>query len=110
MDSGLPEEPYDLLTRMIAVSPNEFGPVNAQVRRVCADAMSLPALPSNSAESEDAPIRDFAEQFATDVSSMSDAQRSAFLAATGNDAFTVTVCVFIADFVPRVSAGLAALG
>ena len=34
MDSGLPEAPYDLLTRMIAVSPNDLGPVNAQVRRV----------------------------------------------------------------------------
>jgi alkylhydroperoxidase family enzyme len=110
MDSGLPEAPYDLLTRMIAVSPNDLGPVNAQVRRVCADAMSLPALPSDSAGSDDAAIRDFAEQFAADVSAMSEAQRGAFLAATGNDAFTVTVCVFIADFVPRVSAGLAALG
>jgi alkylhydroperoxidase family enzyme len=106
----LPEAPYDLLTRMIAVSPIDLGTVNAQVRRVCADAMSLSALPSDSAGSDDDAVRDFAEQFAADVSSMSEAQRGAFLAATGDDAFTVTVCVFIADFVPRVSAGLAALG
>jgi alkylhydroperoxidase family enzyme len=115
MDSGLPEAPYDLLTRMIAMSPIDLGPVNALVRRVCADVTSLPALPSesagsDSAESCHAAVRDFAEQFAADVSSMSDAQRGAFLAATGKDAFTVAVCVFIADFVPRVSAGLAALG
>jgi alkylhydroperoxidase family enzyme len=110
MDAGLPEASYDLLTRMIAVSPNDLGPVNAQVRRVCADAMALPALPSGSAASDDAAVRDFAEQFAADVSSITEAQRDAFLAATGNDAFAVTVCVFIADFVPRVTAGLAALG
>lgn len=44
----------------------------------------------------------FAEQFAVDVSVLSDEQRAAFLAATGNEAFAVVQRVYVGDVWPRV--------
>jgi len=44
----------------------------------------------------------FAEQFAVDVSVLSDEQRAAFLAATGHEAFAVVQRVYVADVWPRV--------
>ena len=52
----------------------------------------------------------FAEQFAVDVSTIGAEQRAAFLSALGANAFRVTALIFVADFVPRVKAGLGALG
>ena len=53
---------------------------------------------------------EFAEQFSVDVSSIGDDLRSRFTSALGKSAFRVVVLTFIADFVPRVRAGLEALG
>ncbi|MDP9167708.1 MAG: carboxymuconolactone decarboxylase family protein [Actinomycetota bacterium] len=101
---------YELLTHMIALSPEGDAGRNAQMRTVCAQAMSLPPLAAPGPADEDAELAEFAEQFAVDVSSISDAQRSAFLAAFGKRAFHLAALIFVADFVPRVRAGLAALG
>jgi AhpD family alkylhydroperoxidase len=47
-------------------------------------------------------VSEFAEQLALDVGSMDDAQRSAFFAAVGDQAFAVVQRIYIHDFVPRV--------
>ncbi|MEI5673585.1 MULTISPECIES: carboxymuconolactone decarboxylase family protein [unclassified Nocardioides] len=46
----------------------------------------------------------FAEQFAVDVSVIDDAQRAAFLAATGPSAFAAVQRVYVGDVWPRVRA------
>lgn len=88
------------------------------VRRACAQTLSLPSLPSELAvdepfepESEaEAVVVDFAQQFSADASAVTDKQRRRLLKALGRDVFPVVVSVYIADFVPRVRAGLEALG
>jgi alkylhydroperoxidase family enzyme len=102
--------PYDLLSQLTALSPTRLKPVNAQVRQTCAEALGLPPLAAEDAPAADPVFRDLAEQFAVDVSGLSPAQRDGFLGALGADAFAVTALIFVADFVPRVLAGLAALG
>lgn len=102
--------PYDLLSQLTALSPQRLGAINAQVRQTCAAAMTLPPLPAEDTPSADAAVRDFAEQFAVDVAGISPSQREAFLGALGADAFAGTALIFVADFVPRVLAGLEALG
>jgi alkylhydroperoxidase family enzyme len=52
----------------------------------------------------------FAEQFAVDVSGIGGQQRKQLLSVLGDKAFRTVVAIFIADFVPRVLAGLDALG
>jgi len=85
------------------------------VRRVCAQALSLPPLPAEVAVSEpesdaEAVVAEFAEQFAVDVSAITGDQRSRLFKALGDSTFGVVVAMYIADFVPRVRAGLEALG
>jgi alkylhydroperoxidase family enzyme len=58
----------------------------------------------------EAVVAAFAEQFTVDVSGIGDNQRARFVSALGKNAFRVVVAMFIADFVPRVWAGLSALG
>lgn len=99
---------------MVALSPGD-GRLAGLARRACAQTLSLPPLPSEVAvdepESEaEAAVVEFAEQFSADVSSITDAQRSRLLKALGRDVFGVVVSIYIADFVPRVRAGLEALG
>jgi AhpD family alkylhydroperoxidase len=53
---------------------------------------------------------DFAEQFSIDVTGISGDQRGRLLSALGKQAFSAVVLMFIADFAPRVLAGLDALG
>ena len=48
----------------------------------------------------------FAEQFVVDVSVIDDAQRAAFLEATGPAAFAAVQAIYVDDFWPRVSAVL----
>ena len=106
----MPDAPYDLLTRLTALSPRGLGPVNAQVRQTCAAALAVAPLPAEDTPSADPAVRDFAEQFAVDVAGISATQRDAFLAALGDKAFSVTALIFVADFMPRVLAGLRACG
>jgi len=54
-------------------------------------------------------VSEFAEQLALDVASMDDAQRGAFLAAVGDQAFGVVQQIYVHDFVPRVRSVLDAL-
>jgi len=55
-------------------------------------------------------VTEFAEQFGADVSGITDAHRAALTAAVGKNAFAAVVRVYLADFLPRVRAGLEALG
>lgn len=104
----------DGLARLIAWSPGD-GRMASLVRRVCARTLSLPAVPSEVAVDEPASeaervVAEFAEQFSVDVSQISAEQRSGLLEQLGDNAFGVVASIFIADFVPRVRAGLKALG
>jgi len=54
-------------------------------------------------------VAEFAEQFVLDVSSVDDTQRSAFFAATGDQAFAVVQRIYAHDFVPRVRVVLDAI-
>lgn len=106
--------PDDLLSRLVALSPGNPRIVGL-VRQVCAEAVGLPPLPAEVAVSEPASeaeeaVADFAEQFALDVSMITAEQRSRLVNSLGNKAFGVVVSMYIADAVPRVRAGLEALG
>jgi alkylhydroperoxidase family enzyme len=101
--------PRDDLTRLVALSPGD-GQVTALVRRVCGQTLGLPPLPACASQASDDVVAEFAEQFSTDVSTISDAQRSKLWKALGDRTFGVVVQMYIADFVPRVRAGLEALG
>ncbi len=103
-----------MLTRLVELSPGD-GRVSALVRRVCAQTLSLPPLPApvevGEPESEsEAVVAEFAEQFSTDVSAITPEQRSALWNQLGDRAFGVVVLIYLADFIPRVRAGLEALG
>jgi alkylhydroperoxidase family enzyme len=82
---------------------------------VCAETLSLPPLPAEvsvagpESDTEGA-VAAFAEQFSIDVSTIDDAQRKTLWSALGDKAFGVVVQMYVADFVPRVRAGLEALG
>lgn len=103
-------ELYGVLTRLVALSPHDDGGVNALVRRTCAAALGLPALPAEGPVADDPVVADFAEQFAVDVSVLTVEQRGALLNTLGAKTFSVVALTFVADYVPRVKAGLAALG
>ncbi|OBK23914.1 hypothetical protein A5634_04620 [Mycobacterium asiaticum] len=104
----------DYLARFVAMSGGD-GRVAGMVRRVCAGAIGLPPLPFPESDVErvseaNAVVAEFAEQFSIDVSMISAEQRSQLLKYLGDSTFRVVVSIFIADFVPRVRAGLEALG
>lgn len=50
----------------------------------------------------DPAVAELAEQFALDVASVDDGQRTAFFAATGDQAFAVVQRIYAHDFVPRI--------
>ena len=52
----------------------------------------------------------FTEQFAVDASEVGANQRKQLLSGLGDNAFRTVVMIFVADFVPRVWAGLDAPG
>jgi alkylhydroperoxidase family enzyme len=104
----------DQLTRLVALSPGD-GRIAGLVRRVCAETLSLPPLPAevvvSGPESEaESVVAEFAEQFSVDVSAITGEQRSRLFKQLGNETFSAVVSIYIADFVPRVRAGLEALG
>jgi alkylhydroperoxidase family enzyme len=77
--------------------------------------LSLPPLPAcvevgEPASEAEAVIAEFAEQFSVDVSTITGEQRSRLFKSLGDSTFGVVVQMYIADFVPRVRAGLEALG
>lgn len=102
----------DELARLVALSGGRSG---ALVRHVCAQTLGLPALPAEVAMDgsefdAEAVVAGFAEQFSVDVSMISEEQRSQLWSSVGDKTFGVVVQMYIADFVPRVRAGLEALG
>jgi len=106
----------DELARLLALSPDgSTGRINALVRRACGRAVSLPPLDAEAevdepcSEAEEAAV-DFAEQFSVDVTGIADDQRRLLLKTLGDEAFSAVVLMYIADFGPRVIAGLEALG
>lgn len=103
-----------MLTQLVALSPGD-GRLAGLVRRVCAQTLSLPPLPApievgEPASEAEAAVAEFAEQFSVDVSAVTDQQRKRLWKALGDSTFSVVTQVYIADFVPRVRAGLEALG
>ncbi len=110
MDFGL----EGLLGRLVSLIPGD-GRITALARRTCAEVLSVAPLPApvrvGAARTEaEAAVVDFAEQFSIDVSEVDDELRASLVAALGPRLFTTVVGVFIADFLPRVRAGLSALG
>ncbi len=104
----------DQFGRLIALSPGD-GRIAGLARRVCAQTLSLPSLPvavqvDEPASEAEAVVAAFAEQFSVDVSTITGEQRSQLFKALGNSTFSAVVSMYIADFVPRVRAGLEALG
>ena len=102
------------LNRLVQQSPQVGQRVIGLVRSTCAGALSLPALPAEVVVEQpgsdaETVVADFAEQFSIDVSAVTDAQRAALTGALGRDAFGVVVQMYVADFLPRVAAGLTAL-
>ncbi|MCA4721995.1 carboxymuconolactone decarboxylase family protein [Mycolicibacterium fortuitum] len=109
--AGVSADLLSELTHLIALSPPKLADINADVRDVCGSTLGLPALPSEtSGGCVDPMVTEFAEQFSTDVTGINNAQRAAFSDLLGPDVFTVAVLIYVADFVPRMRAGLAALG
>jgi alkylhydroperoxidase family enzyme len=104
----------DQLTRLVALSPDD-GRIAALVRRVCAQTLSLPPLPASVEVGEpqseaETVVAEFAEQFSVDVSAITAEQRSRMWKQLGDRTFSVVVQMYLADFIPRVRAGLEALG
>ncbi|MFZ0832693.1 MAG: carboxymuconolactone decarboxylase family protein [Mycobacterium sp.] len=99
------------LARLIALSPDgSLGQINALVRQTCASVLRLPALGSPDEPCSAPAVVEFAEQFSVDVTGISDTQRERLLSALGGEAFGAVVLTYIADFAPRVLAGLDAVG
>ncbi|MGV0745802.1 carboxymuconolactone decarboxylase family protein [Mycolicibacterium sp. XJ870] len=99
------------LTRLVALSPPKLADINADIREACASTVGLPPLPAESSGGAvDPMVTEFAEQFSVDVTAISDAHRAAFSDLLGADVFGVATLIYIADFVPRVHAGLSAIG
>jgi alkylhydroperoxidase family enzyme len=103
------------LKRLVALSAGDGdGRIDALIRRTCGQTLSLPPLPAEvevaaPESSVESVVVDFAEQFSVDVSMVSDEQRARLLGALGGSAFRAVVLMYIADFIPRVYAGLDAL-
>ncbi len=100
---------HDDLTRLVALSPGD-GRETALVRKVCAQTLGLPALPADAGPASDDVVAEFAEQFSIDVSAIGGGQRAKLWKTLGDSTFSMVVQMYIADFVPRVRAGLEALG
>lgn len=102
----------ELLTPLVALSGGRIGTL---VRYVCAQTLGLPPLPAEATvdgpqSDAEAVVAEFAEQFSTDVSMIGDEQRSRIWSELGDTTFGVVVQMYVADFVPRVRAGLESLG
>ena len=107
----MPDDIDDELRLLVAGSPPDSQLTIALVRSVCAAALSLPPLPSEQVVPDGDPaVVEFAEQFSVDVSEISDGQRAALAGALGKATFPTVVAMYVADFLPRVRAGLQALG
>jgi len=103
----------DRLAGLVAMSSGD-GRLDTLIRLTCGRALSLPPLPTEVDVLDEHTVGEsvvaaFAEQFAIDVSGIGANQRKQLLATLGDNAFRAVTAIFIADFVPRVSAGFDAL-
>jgi hypothetical protein len=103
----------DRLAALVAMSSGDVR-LDGLIRMTCGRALSLHPLPVeddliDGADERERLVAAFAEQFSTDVTGISENQRSQFVSSLGEKAFRVVVAIFIADFVPRVWAGFEAL-
>lgn len=103
------------LEKLVVQSPVDQARLVGLIRATCGVALSLSPLPAEvevtGADSDtESVVAEFAEQFGVDVSAISDKQRGALSGALGAATFGVVVQMFIADFLPRVRAGLGVLG
>ena len=102
------------LGRLVALAPPEHGRINALVRQTCAKTLSLPPLPTEvdvdgPADEAESVAVEFAEQFSVDVSVVGDDLAAGSRPRSVKSAFPAVVLTYIADFLPRVRAGLEAL-
>jgi len=107
-------EMLERLAGLVALSSGDVR-LDALIRLTCGRALALRPLPAevdlvDETSEDEAVVAAFAEQFAVDVTGIGDHQRHQFVATMGDRAFRVVVAIFIADFMPRVWAGLDALG
>lgn len=65
---------------------------------------------SRAVDDTDPVVAEFSEQFGVDVSQITDDQRVRLREALGDSMFGAVLQMYLADFLPRVRAGLAALG
>jgi alkylhydroperoxidase family enzyme len=105
---------HNEIDALVALSPGD-GRLTSLIRQTCSAALSLPPLPlpesvDGPASDSEAVVADFAEQFSMDVSAIGDEQRTRLSGALGASLFEAVVLMFVADLVPRVRAGVAALG
>ncbi|BBY15259.1 carboxymuconolactone decarboxylase family protein [Mycolicibacterium litorale] len=105
---------FGQLSALVAMSSGDQR-LDAVIRLTCGRAVQLPPLPVEAdlfdgKSDVESVVAAFAEQFATDVTGIGENQRKRFMTALGDKAFRVAAAVFVADFVPRVGAGLDALG
>ena len=102
------------LAGLVALSSGDLH-LDTLIRLTTGRTLSLPPSPCeidliDGASERESVVAAFAEQFAVDVSKISDHQRKQLLVTLGDNAFRPVVMIFIADFVPRVWAGFEALG
>ena len=112
----MPDDRLDAaVARLVALAPGEGrGRIDALVRLTCGTTLSLPPLPADVAVSgpesaAESVVTEFAEQFSVDVSAISDDLRARVATALGKSVLRTVVLVFVADFIPRMRAGLDAL-
>lgn len=99
------------LTRLVELSPPNMADINADIREACAAVVALPPIAAESrGGAVDPLVTEFAEQFSADVTGINNEQRAAFADLLGPDVFMVATLIYIADFVPRVDAGLRSIG
>jgi alkylhydroperoxidase family enzyme len=102
------------LTPLIALSPPNTRALNAVVRETCARTCGLEPLvyevPVQQSPAHEAMVIEFAEQFSADVAGVTAEQRGALVSAFGAEVLGIVALMYVADFVPRVRAGLRALG
>ena len=108
------ERLVERIAALVAMSSGD-GRLDTLTRLTCGRALSLHPLPMemdwvDGASERESVVAAFTEQFAVDVSEIGANQRKQLLSVLGDNVFRTVVMIFVADFVPRVWAGLDALG
>jgi alkylhydroperoxidase family enzyme len=108
------EKLAERIAALVAMSSGD-GRLDTLTRLTCGRALALHPLPMemdwlDSATEKESVVAAFTEQFAVDVSGIGGNQRKQLLAVLGDNVFRTVVMIFVADFVPRVWAGLESLG